>query len=97
MNLDSHKKLTMAMINTWSTLKRCQEKIPTEKSPPWGVMGRVSVRLGIGLGSGFGGLFSGGDFFLEPFKKIRLNRFQEPYDEKSLKNVWRVFKKQSCI
>ena len=33
------------------------------------------------------------------FKKmIRLNRFQEPYNEKSFKkNVWRVFKKQRCI
>ena len=43
---------------------RCQEKIPPEKSPPWGVKGRVRVRLGIELGleSGGGGFFPGGFF-----------------------------------
>ena len=40
----------------------CQEKIPLEKSPPWGVRGRVSVRLGIKLGLGSGGAFFRGIF-----------------------------------
>ena len=35
---------------------------PPKTSPPWGVRGRVSVRLGIALGLGPGGLFPGGIF-----------------------------------
>ena len=42
--------------------RRCQEKIPREKSAPWGVRARVRLRLGIGLDLGSGGLFSGGIF-----------------------------------
>ena len=38
----------------------CQEKVPPEKSPQWGVRVRIRIRLGIGLGLGlgFGGIFS---------------------------------------
>ena len=37
-------------------------KIPPEKSPPNGIRGRVSVRLRIGLGLEYEGLFSGRGF-----------------------------------
>ena len=37
-------------------------KIPPEKSPPNGIRGRVSVRLGIGLSLEYEGLFSGRGF-----------------------------------
>ena len=36
---------------------------PPEKSLPWGVRGRVRVRLGIGLSLESGGFFPRGDFF----------------------------------
>ena len=42
---------------------QCQEKMPPEKSPVWGVSGGVRVKLGIGLGLGSGGFFSGGIFY----------------------------------
>ena len=42
--------------------KRVSGKIPSEKSPPNGIRGRVSVRLGIGLGLEYGELFSGEGF-----------------------------------
>ena len=41
---------------------------PPKTSPPWGVRGRVSVRLGIALGLRPGGAFFRGEFFLEPVK-----------------------------
>ena len=41
------------------------EKIPPEKSSPWGVRGRVRVRLGIGLGLGSQEGYPG-NFFQEP-------------------------------
>ena len=48
----------------------CHEKIPPEKSPPWGVRSTVTVRLGIELGLVYGGLFSGGgEGFLEPMNR----------------------------
>ena len=40
----------------------CQEKIPPEKSPLYGVRGRVRIRLGRGA-------FFRGYFFLEPFQE----------------------------
>ena len=46
----------------------CQEKIPPEKSSPWGFKGRVRVSLGIEHGGE--GAFFRGDFFLEPFHTI---------------------------
>ena len=49
-------------LKSWNLHIWCQEKIPPEKSPPWGVRGGVRVRLGIGLGLESGGLFSGGVF-----------------------------------
>ena len=42
--------------------KRVSGKIPPEKSPPNGIRGRVSVRLGIVLGLEYGELFSGEGF-----------------------------------
>ena len=35
---------------------------PPGKKPPWGIRGRIRVRLGIGLGLESGGVFSGGIF-----------------------------------
>ena len=46
---------------------------PGKKSPREGSRGRVRVMLGIGLGLGSAGLFSGGDFFLEPFSIYNLD------------------------
>ena len=48
--------------------KSMSGKNPPEKSPPWRVRGRGRVRLGTGLGLESRELFSGGDFFLEPYK-----------------------------
>ena len=38
-------------------------KNPSGKKPPWGVSGRIRVRLGIGLGLESGDLFFSGRFF----------------------------------
>ena len=68
---------------------RCQEKIPTEKSSPWGVRGRVMVRLGIGLGLRSGGFFPG-RFFLRTFFII----YARIIKDNTLKNI--IFWVPSC-
>ena len=60
----------------------CQEKVPSEKSPPWGVRGRVRVRLGIGLGLEPGGLFPGG-FFPRTVKKVFLEFLKKSQELKT--------------
>ena len=41
--------------------------MPPDKSPPFGVRGRVRVGLGIGVRFGVWVAFFRGDFFLEPY------------------------------
>ena len=74
----------------------CQEKIPLEKSPPWGVRGRVSVRLGIELGLGSGGAFFRGIFAKNHFCYNQHKNLQAEVLFSFSSFIWKNFSR-SCV